>query len=89
MKALLLTLPLLLTPGPASAADYVILPNLYASEYCGMRELGVDHAQAVEVAVNESIIRGTPIKVTINGKEYDADVVKANRAAVERCPQFF
>ncbi len=74
---------------PAAWADLILLPNLFASEYCTMRSYGVNHDEALEVAVRESAIDGTPVKVTINGKTYDADVIKANRAAMERCPQYF
>ena len=74
---------------PAAWADLILLPNLFAKEYCQMRQMGVNHEQALEVAVRESAIDGTPIKVTIDGRTYDADVIKANRAALERCPQYF
>ena len=66
-----------------------MLPNLFAREYCTMRSYGVSHDQALEVAVRESAIDGTPVRVTIDGEEYDADVIKANRTALERCPQYF
>ena len=88
MKPLILTTLATLVAIPAQAG-LVLLPNLFAKEYCEMRALGVSHDEAITVAVNESAIEGTPIKVTINGKQYDADVVKANRTAYERCPQFF
>ena len=70
-------------------AGLVLLPNLFAREYCNMRQLGVSHNEAIEVAVNESAIEGTPIEVTIDGKKYDADVIKANQTARARCPQYF
>ena len=63
--------------------------DLFAREYCSMRQMGVNHDEALEVAVAESVIDGEPIKITINGTQYDADVVKANRAAMERCPRYF
>lgn len=72
---------------PASAA--VLLPNLFAKSYCEMRAMGADHDGSLKWAVGESIIDGEPVKVTINGEVYDADVIAANRAAMDRCPQYF
>tara|TARA_B100001063_G_scaffold172801_1_gene161905 strand:+ start:778 stop:1044 length:267 start_codon:yes stop_codon:yes gene_type:complete len=88
MKPFILASVLALFAIPAQAGS-IILPNLFAREYCSMRDLGVNHDDALKVAVSESIIDGEPIKVTINGQTYDADVIKANRAAMERCPRYF
>ena len=86
MKALFL-IPALLLAGPASFAGQ-ILPNLYAKEYCSMRELGVNEDESRAAAVAASYVSSLPDlpKVTINGKQYDADVVQAYRATNERCP---
>ena len=88
MKSFIMIAGALLLAAPAQAG-LVILPNLFAREYCSMRQMGVNHDEALEVAVAESVIDGEPIKITINGTQYDADVVKANRAAMERCPRYF
>ena len=84
----LLTAAALFVAVPAQAG-LVLLPHTFANEYCSMRSYGVSHDEALEVAVRESAIEGDPIKVTINGEEYDADVIKANRTALEKCPQYF
>ena len=84
----LLTAAALFVAVPAQAG-LVLLPYTFAEEYCTMRSYGVNHDEALEVAVRESAIEGDPIKVTIDGREYDADVVKANRTALEQCPQYF
>ena len=66
----------------------VLLPNLYAREFCSMRSLGVSEDESMQVAMRASYVEGEAIKITINGKVYDADVVQAMRAANDRCPQF-
>ena len=66
----------------------VLLPNLYAREFCSMRSMGVSEDESMEVAARASYVEGTAVQVTIGGKVYDADVVRAMRAAQERCPQF-
>ena len=77
----------LASAAPVSAA--VLLPNLFAKSYCEMRDSGVDKDGALRWAVSESVIDGEPIKVRVNGRTTDADVVAANRAAMELCPQYF
>jgi len=86
MKALLL-LPALLLTAPASMAGQ-LMPNLYASEYCSMRELGVSKEESRRVAVSASYVASLPNlpQVTINGEQYDADVIQAYRETNERCP---
>ena len=88
MKRFIMIAGAMLLAAPAQAG-LVILPNLFAREYCQMRDMGADHSGALEYAVGESVIEGNPVKVTINGVQYDADVVKANRTAMERCPRYF
>lgn len=72
---------------PAQAG--ILLPNIFAREYCSFRQMGVDVDGATEHAVRESYIEGDPVRVQVNGEWYDADVIKANRTARERCPQYF
>ena len=71
---------------PASAG--ILLPNLYAREFCEMRAAGVDYDGASSWAVRQSMISGDPIRVRIGDEMYDADVIAANRAVRDRCPQF-
>ena len=79
----------LLTLLPASASAAVLLPNLYAREYCSMRELGVTRDSALEAAAREAMISGDPVKVTLeDGSVLDADVLQAARAVNERCPEY-
>jgi len=70
------------------AKSGVILPNLYASEYCTFRSLGVNQDEAMSAAMDAAYISsGTSPQVTIDGVLYDADVVRAVRAANDRCPE--
>lgn len=64
----------------------VLLPNLYAREFCSMREMGASISDATKVAARASYVSGEAVKVTINGQEFDADVLQAARAAEELCP---
>ena len=64
-----------------------ILPNLYAREYCSFRRMGVSKDEAMEAAVAQSYVStGNPPRVTINGVQYDSDVVRAIRTASQVCP---
>ena len=67
----------------------VLLPNLYAQEYCSFRQMGASVEDSMSAAVEASMISGEPVKVEINGRMVDADVIRANMAARERCPQYF
>ena len=86
MKSLLIIPALMLGILPSSAG--VLLPNLYASEYCSLRIMGVDIGGAQEAAVRASMIPGDPVRVMVNGRETDADVVQAYREVLERCPDY-
>ena len=64
-----------------------ILPNLFAEEYCSFRAMGVSEDEAMAAAVAEAYVStGNPPKVTIDGVQYDSDVVRAIRTAEEVCP---
>ena len=71
---------------PAQASSMVILPNLYAREFCSLRKAGVSKEDAVAVAVKEASIPGRPVKITYNGTRVDADSLQAAMAAAELCP---
>jgi hypothetical protein len=86
MKSLLIIPALMLGIVPANAE--VLLPNLYASEYCSLRIMGVDVGGAQEAAVRASMVPGDPIRVMIDGVERDADVVQAYREVLKRCPEY-
>ena len=74
---------------PASAG--VLLPNLYAREYCTMRQSGADNQGSQEWAVKQSYIAsGTAVKVTLeDGTVIDVDVVAAGNAAADLCPDYY
>lgn len=74
---------------PAAMAGQ-LMPNLYASEYCSMRELGVSKAEARRAAVSSAYVSSLPDlpDVTIEGSTYSTDVVQAYRAVQSRCPHY-
>jgi hypothetical protein len=87
MKSFIMTAALLLA-APVSIAGE-ILPNLYAREYCSLRSMGVSVDEARAAAVEVAYLNNNTevAKVTIDGKQYDVDVVRAYRAVSQRCPQ--
>lgn len=87
MKSLFIIPALLLGMIPMDA-EAKILPNLYASEYCSLRSMGVSRAEAMAAAVDASSISQQDMFVTIDGERYEVGVVKAARAVSERCPQY-
>ncbi len=87
MKSFFLIPAFLLGLAPISQAA-VLLPNLYANEYCSLRAMGVNRDGAARAATKASIVSGDPVKVTINGKQMDADVVQAVREVKNLCPQY-
>ena len=75
---------------PLSVSAGTILPNLYASNYCDGRDMGMTADDASSYAINEAYIStGNPPYVTINGQRVQVDVVKAVRTAQKQCPQYF
>jgi hypothetical protein len=76
----------------------VVLPDLYAREYCSFRSLGVSEDEAIAAAVDASyvdngdyqglVIDYQAVKVTIDGEQYDSDIISALQAANDRCPQY-
>ena len=74
---------------PATAG--VLLPNLFAREYCAMRQSGVTNDGAVEWAIERSYLAsGAAIEVTReDGTKVDADVLAAGNAAADLCPDYY
>ena len=70
---------------PASAA--VILPNVFADEYCSLRELGLSEDDALRAATRKSLVEGTAVKVDYKGVMMDSDVLQAMVVTNRRCPQ--
>ena len=88
MKFFFVTLGALMAVAPAAMAGQ-LMPNLYASEFCSLRQMGVSKAEARRSAVSSAYVSSLPDlpQVTIDGSSYSADVVRAYRAVQSRCPQ--
>jgi len=79
----------LLSLAPVAANARILLPNLYAEEYCSLRAMGATREDAITAAVQASLIDGEPVKVTLeDGRVIDADVLRAARAVRNRCPDY-
>ena len=92
MKSLLIaTAGILAAFATVPATAGVLLPNLFAREYCAMRQSGVTNDGAVDWAVKQSYIAsGTAVKVTLeDGTVIDVDVIAAGNAAADLCPDYY
>lgn len=86
MKTLFIIPALILGSLPVAARDLIILPNLYAREFCELRDSGVPYDDAVSGAVRASVVPGETVPTTVNGRETTVDVVRAASAVQRRCP---
>ena len=88
MKKLLISLSAFVGLCVPSAFAGQVMPNLYAREYCSMRDMGVNKPEARRAAVHASYVSSLPDlpTVTIGGTEFDSDVVRAYRAVETKCP---
>lgn len=76
---------LALIAAPAQAAT--ILPMLYASTYCELRDMGLSDDDARSAAMRQAMVPGDNwVTVTYNGKQTTSDVILSVRAVIERCP---
>ena len=85
-KLFFLSLAAFLFAAPVQAG--IILPNLFATEFCSLREMGASNDEAMRAAVETSMVDGESTTVTIGGTKYDHDVIQAYRAVQSRCPQY-
>ena len=73
---------------PAAEAGLVVLPHLFASEYCAFRDSGFDKHDAIKAAFSASSVQGDEVRITRpDGTETSADSVRAARAVADRCPE--
>ena len=85
-KLFFLSLAAFLFAAPVQAG--IILPNLFATEFCSLREMGASNDEAMRAAVETSLVDGESVTITIGGEKYDRDVVQAYRAVQLHCPQY-
>ena len=74
---------------PATAG--VLIPEVFAREYCAMRSGGVSNKDSVDWAVERSYLAsGIAVEVTLeDGRKVDADIVAAGKAAETLCPNYY
>ena len=79
----ILTLASLTIPAQAG----ILLPSLFAAEFCSLRDRGLDYKQALRMAAKGSYVEGEPTRVMFHGVEVDEDVIKSYEAIKKACPE--
>ena len=69
------------------AQGRVILPSIFATEFCSLRDRGLGYKDSLEMAAKGAMIEGEPKRVLFHGVLVDDDVLKAYEAAKIICPQ--
>ena len=87
MKKFFLLPAFMLMAVPASAGQ--IMPNLYAQEFCQLRDMGVSLSEARTAAFSTTYVNSLPDlpTVTVYGTTVTSDVLNAYRAVSSRCPE--
>ena len=79
----------LLSAGSMSmpAQGSVLLPSIFAAEFCSLRERGLGYEQALRVAAQGARVEGKSSKVVFHGVMIDADILKSLEAIEVACPE--
>ena len=65
----------------------VILPSLFAAEYCSLRDRGLSYDDAMEMAMKGALVEGEPKRVMFQGIMIDEDVLQSFEAMRDTCPE--
>ena len=65
----------------------IILPSIFAAEFCSLRDRGLSYDDAMEMAVRGSLVEGEPKRVMFKGVLVDEDVLRSMESINESCPQ--
>ena len=65
----------------------IILPSIFAAEFCSLRDRGLSYDDAMEMAVRGSLVEGEPKRVLFEGVLVDEDVLRSMESINESCPQ--
>ena len=65
----------------------VILPSLFAAEYCSLRDRGLSYDDAMEMAMKGALVEGKPTRIMFEGIMVDEDVLQAFEAMRDTCPE--
>ena len=84
-KLLILASALTFFALPLQAA--VILPSLFAAEFCSLRDRGLSYNDAMDMAMKGALVEGTPKRVMFEGVLIDEDVLMSMESINESCPQ--
>jgi hypothetical protein len=78
----LVTLGALALPGKTG----VLLPSLFAAEFCSLRDRGLGYDESLRMAAKGSHVEGTPKRVPFHGVMVDEDVLLSYEAIKRVCP---
>ncbi len=79
----LVTLGALALPGKTG----VLLPSIFAAEFCSLRERGLGYEQALRVAAQGARVEGKSSKTEFHGVMIDADILRSLEAIEVACPE--
>ena len=85
-KLLLATLALTAFAIPSQAG--VLIPDMYAQQFCTSRLEGKTIEDSMREATQYAYTEGKEVKVMFHGVEVDKDVVDSLTAVGELCPQY-
>ena len=85
-KLLLAVLTLSSLTLPAQAG--VLLPSIFAAEFCSLSDRGLRLDDAMSMAAKGSLVDGEPNRVMFQGVEMDEDVLLSYEAIKTTCPEY-
>ena len=85
-KLLLATLALTVFALPSQAG--VLLPSIFAAEFCSLSDRGLSFDDAMSMAAKGSLVDGEPNRVMFQGVEMDEDVLLSYEAIKTTCPEY-
>ena len=65
----------------------VILPSIFAAEFCSLRDRGLSYDDAMEMAMKGALVEGEPKRVMYQGIMVDEDVLKSLEYVRDTCPE--
>ena len=69
------------------AQGSILLPSIFAAEFCSLRDRGLGYEQALTVAARGARIEGKSDRVKFHGVMVDADVLRSLEAIEVVCPE--
>ena len=70
------------------AQGSIILPSIFAAEFCSLRDRGLGYNESLRMAAKGSHVEGTPKRVPFHGVMVDEDVLLSYEAIKRVCPGY-